>query len=229
MAEPGRNIVSPNGRRGAWLGRGERDYPYALQFAVGALQAIVVQIRPSLIRATIARLMGPAGRGGSIPPRVTAPTKPASRGDRLRSAGEPAPQGFSVAIFSSAIWIAIQALIQPSSMTRDRFRHHGWNQSSSPPVCGRLTIRAMAVILIVEDGAQVRVLSESYLQEQGHQTLSAATPGEALAVLDHGHDRHPVHRHRPARRSAGQKAAERHPDLGVLYTSCHAFTDGMKA
>jgi DNA-binding response OmpR family regulator len=33
----------------------------------------------------------------------------------------------------------------------------------------------MAVIMIVEDEAQVRVLSESFLQEQGHQTLSAAT------------------------------------------------------
>jgi CheY-like chemotaxis protein len=42
----------------------------------------------------------------------------------------------------------------------------------------------MAVILIVEDEEQVRVLAESYLQEHGHQTVSAATPVEALAALD---------------------------------------------
>jgi CheY-like chemotaxis protein len=42
----------------------------------------------------------------------------------------------------------------------------------------------MARVLIVEDEEQVRVLAESYLQEQGHQTLSAATPVEALAALD---------------------------------------------
>src|ERR1700730_16535061 len=47
MTEPGRNIVSANGRRGAWLGRGERDYPYPLHLAVGARQAIAVQIGPS--------------------------------------------------------------------------------------------------------------------------------------------------------------------------------------
>ena len=42
----------------------------------------------------------------------------------------------------------------------------------------------MAVVLIVEDEEQVRVLAESYLQEQGHQTVSAATAEEALAALD---------------------------------------------
>jgi CheY-like chemotaxis protein len=33
----------------------------------------------------------------------------------------------------------------------------------------------MATILIVEDEEQVLVLTESYLREQGHQTVSAAT------------------------------------------------------
>jgi len=41
----------------------------------------------------------------------------------------------------------------------------------------------MARVLIVEDEEQVRVLAESYLREQGHYTLSAATPVEALAAL----------------------------------------------
>jgi CheY-like chemotaxis protein len=42
----------------------------------------------------------------------------------------------------------------------------------------------MAVVLIVEDEDQVRVLAESYLQEHGHQTRSASTVPEALALLD---------------------------------------------
>jgi DNA-binding NtrC family response regulator len=94
---------------------------------------------------------------------------------------------------------------------------------------------AMAVILIVEDEAQVRVLSESYLQEQGHQTLSAATPGEALAVLDANETVDilftdiELQSDFEAGFNLAQKAIERHPQLRVLYTSCHAVTDGMKA
>src|SRR5262249_59384034 len=42
----------------------------------------------------------------------------------------------------------------------------------------------MATVLIVEDEDQVRVLAESYLREQGHQTVSAATPEEGLAVFE---------------------------------------------
>ena len=42
----------------------------------------------------------------------------------------------------------------------------------------------MATILIVEDATQVRVLSESYLRDQGHETLSAANVEEALAVFE---------------------------------------------
>ena len=41
----------------------------------------------------------------------------------------------------------------------------------------------MAVILIVEDEDQVRVLAESCLQEQGHRTVSAATAEEAEREL----------------------------------------------
>lgn len=41
----------------------------------------------------------------------------------------------------------------------------------------------MAVVLVVEDEDQVRVLAESYLEEQGHQVLSAGTPAGALALL----------------------------------------------
>ena len=41
----------------------------------------------------------------------------------------------------------------------------------------------VATVLIVEDQAQVLVLAQSLLEEQGHRTLSAATPDDALAIL----------------------------------------------
>jgi DNA-binding NtrC family response regulator len=93
----------------------------------------------------------------------------------------------------------------------------------------------MAVILIVEDEEQVRVLAESYLQEQGHQTVSAATAEEALAALEaaeridllftdiglHG-DLH-------AGLVMAKQAVERRPELKVLYTTGQGVTDGMMA
>jgi DNA-binding NtrC family response regulator len=93
----------------------------------------------------------------------------------------------------------------------------------------------MAVILIVEDETQVRVLSESYLQEQGHQALSAATPGEALAVFDNFDAVDllftdiDLQGDLQAGLNLARIAVEQHPELRVLYTSCHAITDGMKA
>ncbi|MGC1823691.1 MAG: hypothetical protein WA729_22125 [Pseudolabrys sp.] len=41
----------------------------------------------------------------------------------------------------------------------------------------------MAVILLVEDEDQVRVLAESFLQTAGHTTLSAGSIEQALALL----------------------------------------------
>ena len=41
----------------------------------------------------------------------------------------------------------------------------------------------MAVILLVEDEEQVRVLAESFLQTAGHATLSAGSVEQALALL----------------------------------------------
>jgi two-component system, response regulator PdtaR len=93
----------------------------------------------------------------------------------------------------------------------------------------------MALILIVEDEAQVRVLSESYLQEQGQKTLSAASPEEALAVLDNADDVEclftdiELRGDLQAGLNLAQAALKRRPSLRVLYTSCHAITDGMKA
>jgi DNA-binding NtrC family response regulator len=93
----------------------------------------------------------------------------------------------------------------------------------------------MAVILIVEDEAQVRVLSESFLQEQGHHTLTAATPEEALAVLDESDQVECLFTNIGLRGDdqAGlglaQAAVKKQSRLRVLYTSCHSVTDGMKA
>jgi CheY-like chemotaxis protein len=44
--------------------------------------------------------------------------------------------------------------------------------------------RTMAVILIVEDEEQVRVLAESFLQVEGNKTLSAATIEQALVLIE---------------------------------------------
>jgi CheY-like chemotaxis protein len=41
----------------------------------------------------------------------------------------------------------------------------------------------MATVLIVEDLEQILTLAQSFLEEQGHKTLSAATADEALAIL----------------------------------------------
>ena len=42
----------------------------------------------------------------------------------------------------------------------------------------------MAQLLVVEDDEQVRVLVESFLEERGHKTLSAATIEQAFALLE---------------------------------------------
>ena len=93
----------------------------------------------------------------------------------------------------------------------------------------------MATVLIVEDEDRVRVLAESYLREQGHQTVSAATAEEALAVFEVV-DRIDVmftdvilkgdlH----AGLDMAKEAVGRRPDLKVLFTTGSAITDGLKA
>jgi CheY-like chemotaxis protein len=96
-------------------------------------------------------------------------------------------------------------------------------------------VSAMARVLIVEDEEQVRVLAESYLREQGHRTLSAASPVEALAALGvaDGIDllfadiglREDPH----GGLDLAKEARRRKPDLKVLYVTGQAVTDGMKA
>jgi DNA-binding NtrC family response regulator len=93
----------------------------------------------------------------------------------------------------------------------------------------------MAVVLIVEDEEQVRVLAESYLQEQGHQTVSAATAEEALAALEATDQVDllftdiALHADIRAGLDLARQAVERRPGLKVLYTTGQGVTDGMIA
>ena len=93
----------------------------------------------------------------------------------------------------------------------------------------------MAIVLVVEDEDQVRLLAESYLEEQGHKVLSAGTPTGALAILQDSPDvevlftdldlRGDIH----AGISLADEAVKMLPKLKVLYTTGRAITDGMKA
>jgi DNA-binding NtrC family response regulator len=94
---------------------------------------------------------------------------------------------------------------------------------------------AMAVILIVEDEEQVRVLAESFLQAEGNKTLSAATVEQALALIE---GEEPVdllfadlkiQDDLEGGLKLAIKAVEVRPELQVLYTSGQAVTDGMTA
>jgi two-component system cell cycle sensor histidine kinase/response regulator CckA len=93
----------------------------------------------------------------------------------------------------------------------------------------------MAAILIVEGETQVRILSESYLQNQGHETLSAANIEEAMAVLEAKREIDllftdiGLQGDVQAGLTLAQWATERRPQLRVLYTTGLAVTDGMKA
>jgi len=95
--------------------------------------------------------------------------------------------------------------------------------------------RAVALVLIVEDEEQVRVLAESYLQEQGHRTLTAGTKAEALALFDVADGveilftdiglKDDIH----GGLELAKEAVERHPGLKVLYVTGQSVTDGMRA
>jgi CheY-like chemotaxis protein len=92
----------------------------------------------------------------------------------------------------------------------------------------------MAIVLVVEDEDQVRVLAESYLEEQGHEVLSADTPAGALALLRRSPAidllftdldlKGDVH----AGVELAKAAVKLRPQLRVLYTTGRAITDGMK-
>jgi len=93
----------------------------------------------------------------------------------------------------------------------------------------------MAVVLLVEDEEQVRVLAQSYLEEQGHEVLSAGTPQGAIALLEKAPQvdvvftdldlKGDIH----AGIELARAAIARWPHLKVLYTTGRDLTDGMKA
>jgi DNA-binding NtrC family response regulator len=94
---------------------------------------------------------------------------------------------------------------------------------------------AMALILIVEDEDQVRVLAEGILQDGGHTTLSASTSDQAIAIVD-GDDRIDLlftdlglQSDSQAGLMVAQEAIKRKPDLAVLYTTGQGLTEGMQA
>jgi two-component system cell cycle sensor histidine kinase/response regulator CckA len=93
----------------------------------------------------------------------------------------------------------------------------------------------MAVVLIVEDDEQVRVLAESVIQDTGHETLSAANVDEALAILnDPEKSVDPLFTDMQLGQEQGgielaRQAVEKRPELHVIYTTGRGVTDGMRA
>ena len=93
----------------------------------------------------------------------------------------------------------------------------------------------MATILIVEDEPQISSLVQSFIQEQGHKTLSAATADEALTILTgpEAVDALFVDIILKGDMQAGiefaKRAVELKPDLKVLYSTGLTVTDDMKA
>jgi CheY-like chemotaxis protein len=93
----------------------------------------------------------------------------------------------------------------------------------------------MATVLLAETDDQVRVLAESYLEEQGHEVLSAGTAPGALALLDKTSQLDVLFTDVDLKGeiAAGielaQEAVKRKPNLKVLYTTDRSLTDGMKA
>jgi CheY-like chemotaxis protein len=93
----------------------------------------------------------------------------------------------------------------------------------------------MAVVLLVEDEEQVRVLAESYLEEQGHKVLSAGTPQGAIALLettphvDLLFTDLDLKGNIEAGIELAHDAIKRWSHLKVLYTTGQDLTDGMRA
>jgi CheY-like chemotaxis protein len=92
----------------------------------------------------------------------------------------------------------------------------------------------MATVLIVEDDKQVRVFAESYLRRQGHRTMSAETPEEALALLDRAEEvdvlfsEIALHGDGLAGVRLARQAARGRPGIKVLYAGEHARAERLK-
>jgi CheY-like chemotaxis protein len=97
-----------------------------------------------------------------------------------------------------------------------------------------LTRSVMATIVIVEDEPQISALVQSFIEEQGHKVLSAATADEALGILKgpQAVDALFVDISLKGDMEAGIKlakqAVELKPDLKVLYSTGLTVTEDMK-
>ncbi len=93
----------------------------------------------------------------------------------------------------------------------------------------------MAVVLLVEDEDQVRVLVESYLEEHGHTVLTAASKDGALAILQGNQPIDLLFADLELKEEVdggielAARAMEIQPKLKVLYTTGRPVTDGMRA
>jgi DNA-binding NtrC family response regulator len=92
----------------------------------------------------------------------------------------------------------------------------------------------MAVVLIVEDDEQVRVLAEAIIRELGYETLTAATAEQALALVGERSDIDVLFTDIGLQQDAeaglqlAKDVAARKPALPVLYTTGQGVTDGMR-
>jgi DNA-binding NtrC family response regulator len=93
----------------------------------------------------------------------------------------------------------------------------------------------VAVVLVVEDEEQVRVMAESILQEAGHETRCAASMTEAQAILESDEKIDVLFADlslmdsQEAGLHLAQAAAKHRPGLPVVYTTGRGVTDGMRA
>jgi DNA-binding NtrC family response regulator len=93
----------------------------------------------------------------------------------------------------------------------------------------------MPVVLIVEDEEQVRVLADAIIGDLGHETLTAGTAEQALALMRERSDVALVFTDigLQADLEAGLRLAQdivaQRPGVPVLYTTGQGVTDGMRA
>jgi CheY-like chemotaxis protein len=93
----------------------------------------------------------------------------------------------------------------------------------------------MATVLIVEDQEQVLTLVQSFLDEQGHKTLSAATADEALAILTGSEAVDALfvdiilNGDTQAGLELAKRAVELNTRLKVVYSTGLSVTDDMKS
>jgi CheY-like chemotaxis protein len=92
----------------------------------------------------------------------------------------------------------------------------------------------MAVVLVVEDDEQVRVLAESVLQDAGHTVIAATGADGAQALFDtqESIDVLFIDLSLAGDAEAGLRVAQQaraaHPKLSILYTTGGGVNAGMK-